>query len=314
MLDRRIIQVRLLFSLGEEVYIRSNPTNTYSLLLFHDSIELFLGLIIEYLTISVSSNIDFMGYWDLIEKNCGITLSGKEGMRKLNKARVSLKHHGLMPSESDLEHFKHLTLLFFEENCRKVFNVDFHSIKISQLIQYSKSRRHFDLAKLYYGKKDQQKAGANYALSFEKLVYEYEKAKKDFYRSPFFFGEDMSFMGSFSLGIARSQDPLGYSGTTEKVSKFIDAAQKSIKQIQSALKIVSLGLDYKKYVRFKLLTPAVVKTSGGFFVNNKIPDGFEYTENEIIFMENFILESALKLQSVEYSLTEFLTRLKSHCV
>jgi len=52
----------------------------------------------------------FMEYWDLNLIKQGLQkkemegeLTQKESMRRLNRARVALKHHGTMPSKLDIE-------------------------------------------------------------------------------------------------------------------------------------------------------------------------------------------------------------------
>ena len=47
------------------------------------------------------------------------------------------------------------------------------------------------------------------------------------------------------------------------LGEFVDNVREAIEALQKAVKILSLGLDYKKYTRFGLLTPTVMRTVNG---------------------------------------------------
>lgn len=69
-----------------------------SVLTFHDSIEFFLQIASEHLNAG-KGQPSFLDYWDILSpKITGAGLPQKESMRRLNKARVSLKHSGTFPS------------------------------------------------------------------------------------------------------------------------------------------------------------------------------------------------------------------------
>jgi len=77
--------------------------------------ELFLQLAAEHLGARTPPD-KFMDYWKLVEPK--IPKGGptqKLSMARLNKARVSLKHHGTLPSKLDIEAFRASTTSFFEE-------------------------------------------------------------------------------------------------------------------------------------------------------------------------------------------------------
>ena len=56
-------------------------------------------------------------------------------MERLNMARVSFKHHGNMPSSSDIEKFRVNVTDFFEENTPVIFGIEFSKISMTNLIQ-----------------------------------------------------------------------------------------------------------------------------------------------------------------------------------
>jgi len=91
-----------------------SPLSCASLLTMHDAVELFLQLASEHLNAG-SGHPGFMDYWDILNKKLDPNeLEQKESMRRLNKARVALKHHGTFPSDLDIEAFRASVTAFFK--------------------------------------------------------------------------------------------------------------------------------------------------------------------------------------------------------
>jgi len=291
--SRRLSFIKYLFSTGLTQSHQPEPLNGASILSFHDSVELFLQLSLEKLNISKTSQ-SFMGYWEIIDKKLkNATLSQKESMRRLNKARVDLKHHGIIPSKLDIESFRATTLAFFNENCPIIFQLDFDNISLIDIIKFDRSRELLKQAKSNFEKGLIDKSLENIALSFEYLISDYEESKRNrFRRSPFFFGESMIFLRSFHLGISYED---------RKIKDFVDKVTESIEAIQKAIKILSFGIDYKKYVKYKSIVPSVqfaINGSPHFYTHRETTLNKENLE----FCINFIVESALKLQEFNFEL------------
>src|SRR6266496_2832550 len=114
---RRLAFARYLFTLGVSQSKAAEPLAPASLLTFHDAVELYLQLASERLNVG-KAQPNFMEYWDFINpKLAPEELPQKESMRRLNKARVALKHHGTFPSKLDVESFRATTASFFEDSC-----------------------------------------------------------------------------------------------------------------------------------------------------------------------------------------------------
>lgn len=95
---KRLAFIKYLYKLAVDQSKRPEPLCSASILTFHDAIELFLQLASEHLNVG-KQQPSFMEYWDLIsQKLSNQELTQKESMRRLNRARVALKHHGTLPS------------------------------------------------------------------------------------------------------------------------------------------------------------------------------------------------------------------------
>jgi hypothetical protein len=268
-----------------------------SLLTFHDSIELFLQISVEQLNTS-KNEVTFMGYWDLLSKKLSITVfPQKESMRRLNKARVALKHNGTLPSKLDVEAFRATSNLFFEEATKLIFNMEFSQISLIEYVSPEEARKHLKEAERLCLTSDFEDATTEIAFAFDKMISSYEENKHEWGRgSPFFFGEDLTFLSSFHMGI----DKHGHND----LGDFVDKVKDSVEAMQRAIKILALGLDYRKYSKFKRLLPHISRTLSGKYIVQKgrlgkqEPADKEYIE----FCINFIVESAIKLNEFDYEI------------
>lgn len=281
---QRLAFVKYLYELAINQSKQPEPLCAASILTFHDSVEMFLLISSEYLDIG-SNKPNFMDYWDLLNQKLKPELTQKESMRRLNKARVALKHHGTMPSRLDIEAIRASATNFFNENCQIVFEIEFKDISMISLIESNDARNCLEEATSLVEDKKFDEALVQIALAFHHLIDEYEENRKDLFgRSPFFFGQSLNFENSFFMGIK-----------DRKLSNFVDKVGESIMAMQSAMKIVSLGLDYRKYVKFRLLTPVVQRTMGGRYVSDRISNQ-EFTKDHCKYCIDFVIESALRLQ------------------
>jgi hypothetical protein len=84
----RLALIRLLYLQGLEQSRLPQPVVYSSVLTFHDTVELFLGLTADRLSANLPANLPFMKYWDELHPsklgNRGVDLSGRGGMDRLN--------------------------------------------------------------------------------------------------------------------------------------------------------------------------------------------------------------------------------------
>jgi hypothetical protein len=296
---QRLAFVKYLFSLAIEQSRAPEIMAAASLLIFHDSIEIFLQIAAEHLNVG-DKQPNFMDYWDLIPKKLPVSeLPQKESMRRLNKARVSLKHSGILPSKLDIEAFRAASDLFLQETTKLIFEIEFTSISLIEYVSPEESRNHLKKAEEFCGDAKYEDATVEIALAFDKMIFEYESSKRDFgFGSPFFFGSDMTFLSSFHIGIDMIE--------SRKIARFVDNVKESIEAMQRAIKILALGFDYRKYSKFKLLLPHITKVLSGDYIVQKrsfgrspLPDK-EYIE----FCIGYVVECAIKLNEFNYSLSK----------
>jgi len=287
----RLSIIKYLFNRASEFSIQPEPQNGLSVLLFHDSIELCLNLICETRGINVPRN--FMEYWSEINKSIGPQLlSHQTAMNKLNKARVNLKHHGIIPSKIDIEAFRIMVLDFFEENYPAFFNIDFKNVSLIDLLKNEKAKIKLKEAEESFTKNLVEECIKSLATSFGYLINDYESNKIDkSYQSPFEFSDRFRSFSNIPENIDRD------------TKRYLRNISESINAIHKVLKLITIGIDYKNYIRFSAYVPGYLTTANDEIIPFHI-DRKTLSIEEFEFCRNFIIDTALRLQSTDFKLDE----------
>ncbi|MGI6341991.1 MAG: hypothetical protein ACOXZ9_03300 [Bacteroidales bacterium] len=283
---KRLALIKHLYKIGVELSRQFETIAAFSILSLHDSVEMFLKLLAEHKDIK-SENFNFLDYWTKIPE-----LTLKESMRNLNTRRVNIKHKGLLPSKADIEISRVNTTDFFEQNTIIHFDVEWKDISLLTLIQYDKVRQYLEKAQQALEENKIEDCIESAAIAFDELLYTYEDSKSSFFgSSPFYFCENIE-----SHYIEKNDG---------NMLEFVDKLKKSLNNIQKALKILSFGIDYKKFVKFKLLTPIVRRTMGGIYVT-EIWGKKKWTKENCQYCIDFVLDSSLKLQEFDFDINELI--------
>ncbi len=284
--------IRYLYNLAMEQSRQPEPTGTVSLLTFHDSVELFLDLACDQFGVPSKKTREFKDYWSALEAHLqGQSLSQKRSMERLNAARVNFKHHSIRLSSSDIEKFRVNVTDFFQDNTPLIFGIAFDEISMTYLIQNTTVRSLLDEAT---GLIEQRKTGealTKIAIAFFQLIDDYMVSKEAWRHRKLFFSKGHS--------ISKPRiDP-----RNRGFDDFVNNVIASIEALQDGMQVLSLGLDYQRYVQFRLLTPYVFRTLGG--INYQVPP-LEYTEETLPSIErcrfcyDFVVSSALHLQNFDF--------------
>jgi hypothetical protein len=68
--------------------------------------------------------------------------------------------------------------------------------------------------------------------------------------------------------------------------------------MQQGLRVMALGIDYRQFYRFKLLTPDIVYFVDGHSERHSI-DGYSATSEEFEYCRQFIITVALRMTELE---------------
>ena len=292
---KRLVLIKYMFDKALEQSYKPYPASQLSLLTFHDAIELFLYLAYEKAGGTKSPDkITFMGYWDLINGKLEKEITRKVSMDKLNKARGLLKHRGNLPSDSDIEEFRINSKNFFEENTKIVFGAEFSELSLIDLIDHKEVKNNLKEAEML---KDSNLEEAFYkaAIAFNQLINDY-KIKRVWNRG--FYGssltESISFFRDFNS--KADQNNIKFND----LSNFAHQMEKSIEYVDTALTIISLGINYRKYDKFTFLTPKINKRLERRFPVKIGEDNLN--KEDVQFCIDFVIESAIAIQEFDFDI------------
>jgi len=87
------------------------------------------------------------------------------------------------------------------------------------------------------------------------------------------------------------------------LADFVDNVQKSVESIKDTVKILCLGIDYKRYTKFRLLTPNVFHfRNNEYHIQKRLLDSKKpLILEDVEFCINFVIESAINLQEFDFN-------------
>lgn len=141
-------------------------------------------------------------------------------------------------------------------------------------------------------------------VAFAQLLDEFDNRQKSFYgHSPFLFEERRYSYTSPSELYRNVED--------KKIRESFDAAFSLIRSLQQVLKIMSLGIDYRRYAHFRTLTPQVLwnSTSKKYVVTpiyehglgpGLTPIGKSPSIHDFNFCYEFMIVTAFRLQELDH--------------
>ncbi|MFD7881104.1 hypothetical protein ACFV3N_01560 [Streptomyces bauhiniae] len=279
---QRLAYVRYLYREGIEQSGQPAPLRSRAITSFHDAVENYLGVLTQHLGIDVAKAPEFIAYWALVKEK--FDLPKKDAMKRLNDARVALKHNGTFPSEHQIEQAHRAAEDFFTTVTPKVFGVDFDSIDMVDLLTQPETARLLREAQTHADVGDYSMAMAGLVLAFDALLDYYSASERPTMgASPFKFGTKVYPGDRPRIDGVNSQT----SGRLKKFTDFANAAQ-------DALRVISLGIDYPSVARFRVITPPVYGYGDGSVRFVDLHSVQELTADDYDWARHFVIESGLR--------------------
>jgi hypothetical protein len=270
-------------------------------LLLHDAVEAFLLLAAERL--GASPPRDFGAYWDALSPaklSGGVDLAVKQGMARLNRVRVNLKHHGVQPGKAAIDKGLADGATFFAANTTLVFGVDYDQVSMADLIEQEQVRELARKAEAATASGDH--VGAMIALSDACELLLLPRRSESSRPSPLRFGESFGFA---TEGIKQKvnkvlQPPRDSRGIDipgwdrEFVAEHISNLTDIVTKLQRTARVTTLGIDYAAYLKFSSLTPAHSDNVQGVR-EYRAPKGYAPTSHDVEFCYQFVVSASLRL-------------------
>lgn len=277
---KRLAIIRHLYEKGVELSHLGEPTNALAILPFHDSVEMFMKLCAEIKAVRVERNTSFMQYFSLLPD-----LKGKAQMDNLNNRRVSLKHHGQLPSSIDVEISRVNVADFFNQNTPIYFGCKLEDVSLEILITYTSVRNYLSKYRVFMKEGKYGDAQAQCQIAFIELLNEYCKQYDrglDLVHSP-----------------ATNAYYLKHPNIEDKTDKCIENIKDDLIKINEAINIMNMGINYFKYSEFKAMGPSITKWNGdeGKEYDYYIMNIDFYDKKSADTCYNFVVNCALQFQN-----------------
>lgn len=268
---------------------------------------MFYGLVADQFHPVISAKISFDGYPAELNKHLpvgGQIITGRN-IERLNKTRVQFKHYNGMPSKGHIEDALTDTATFLTENVRNVFGVDYDALSMVDVIPQVQARDKIRAARTTCEQGDLPEGMALLVEAFQDLFEDPRFAGND-ERPAFEFGGSLSHYRYFdrteevfySFETKQGRSP-GHS--VGDVAKQLSKTTRVATELQEAMRVVTSGVDYVEYRRFRHLTPSVDATMDGTRHRHSRKN-YAPTVEDFDFCETFVIGLALRLSAIDAQL------------
>lgn len=239
-----------------------------SLLLMHDATEMVMLSVLDELNLMPKGQQtpQFTEFWSAVErydKEHGLSREApsRQGMSAMNRARVALKHHGILPKPDTARDFLPRVEVFCEEISRIYLNVEFAALSLADLVSNIGVKNLLKQAQREFTSGEKSTALSNLKLAFIKLER------------------------SVGLGQVRS-----YSDE--------DKVVQAVKALGHTVDMLTMGIDPIRYRFFQANTPVVLVMMDG---SHKTAPARTYDNVSKLTFETlvqFVVESALRTEEL----------------
>ena len=297
-ITRRLTLIKYLFNQGVEQSKKTETIAGFSLMQFHDAVEMFLLLVAENLGRQNFQKWEFMKYWQEIP-----TLTMAPQMSSMKNIRRNLKHHGAFPSHDDVDECRINVGTFLTDNTKIQFDIEFSDISLVNLVSFEKARG-------YLKESQEQLKNCNYyqcllfaRQAFIALLKEFENTKENWYHSIFNIGQEPR---QTYKKVVKAIDKKEY----DRNIVWFDDIDKTVKELRNVAKLIAIGVDYKRYALFNAVAPNGWRDTNGVF---HVRESEEYFNRMVKANEelcnmciNFVIDCAVKLQDSDYDTSKYL--------
>jgi hypothetical protein len=284
-LNRRLAFVRYLYGLGVDQSHKPEPFAAAAVLTFHDACEMFLQIAAEHNGITPSKRSDFLDYWTLFEQQAQLQVTSKVSMDRLNRARVNLKHGGVLPAHNEIAGFRAAVTSFLDDNALPLLGVNLNDVSLTSMVKADDVRGPLERAEMALSAGNSRGVMEEVARAFTVSVRRFESRPRS---------NALPWGRSYSL---RSANANLFSNFRE-----IDEINRSLGRVvdvfAEAITIVAYNLDFDSYLMFKTHAPVIHEIPGG---NMIVEWTAQHEQTEPAVAQrclNFVIDTAIRLEAL----------------
>ena len=268
------------------------PFCSHAVLGLHDAVELFVQLVSEHVGATVSKKAGLLEYWPALEKRLGRAFPKQHAMRRLNQARVGLKHSGIRPSRDEVDELSKQTVAFLEEASLGVLGIAFSELSSVRLVGYEPTASRLSRAEHLGGSGRFGEAAEMCALAFNELMHRFrEKSGNEWNYSPFPRLSEATRYNRLSIGYR-------WAAQNRDLSEHLKKLSAAFAEIEPVLSMLTLGVEYRQFARFREVTPRIVAMADGSYIvagDTRRPPA----SGDVVFAIDFAITAALRLREID---------------
>ncbi|MFD3522261.1 hypothetical protein [Streptomyces sp. NPDC058653] len=307
---KRLGYIRLLHRQAITQSYAPAPLNFSSVLLFHDVMEYFFIVAVAHLgDEGIDLDIPFSKNVKKLRAADGNRLSYIDAVRRVGDYRNGFKHGGSIPGVDQVEETRRDVTLFLENNCPRLFDIDFADISMLHIVPQQVVRGHLKTGRSAVDGGDIQAGMAKVALAFDHLMSEWGNGK---YLPGSAFGtQRFDFSGGYHSSGRRvevfptpsnSDVRSATNSLASSANKAMDDFDVQLETLRHVLRLQIAGIDMAGYARFAMITPHISMSMNG---QRDTVDGegqLHYTPENYDFCEMFVVKSALQLGESDFAI------------
>ncbi len=298
---QRLAFIRYLHEMGVAQSAQPEPLSATAILCFQDAVEHFLLLSADHLKVNLPSGMQFLQYWEKLQPALpsGHQLPSKQPLDRVNKMRVALKHYGTIPSFTAIAQAKADVSTFFTDATQLIFGVDFAAVDMIDLVDRPQTVQVLRHAQTRADAGDFPEAMAGLMIAFTELIDHYTEVRHPG-QGPFQFGRTVKDYRNEKqtlpdTGIRQKDRSTGaLSRGLGKSMQQLEALTTATQEIQRAMRMISLGIDYARYAQFEVLAPRLQQEWTGAPKFIVTAGHATLTLDDYRFGRLFVIEAALQ--------------------
>ena len=290
--SRRLPLIKHVLSSAVDHARLPEPFSSHAILELHDAVELFAQFLAEERGVPISKKADFLEYWPALTNALGRTFPKQVSMKKLNQARVGLKHSGVLPSRAEVDELTGQTIAFMDEASRLVFGVGFGDLSAVSLVGYEPAQGRLRQAEHFADGGEFVDASEMCALAFNETMYMFRTKSGDKWNySPF---PNLSRATRHKSPFTRDE----WDRQSRNLASHLEKLSAAFAEIEPVLVMLTLGIEYRQFARFRDVTPSIMAMADGSLVvradSRRTPTG-----RDVLFAIDFAIQAALRLREID---------------
>jgi hypothetical protein len=251
----------------------SDVANGLAVSLYQDAVELYLWSLVKALGVNVKEKAGFVDYMTALQEK-GHEIKYRNGLMELNTARVSFKHYGNLPAESDVVKFGILTSEFFDDSCYADFSVKFSDVSITSLVKDVEIRGNLEASERSLAKDELQEAAEHLGVAHYLMLRSLQNTIPRFRTGKFYPGA-------------------GLSADASNARVGFEAVGESLEAIRNLLVLAASHIDPQQYeLATKHLPTTHRVVSGKFFQNHNIAN---YSKHSLADIYSYIIDVCIRI-------------------